>query len=151
MDPFSDEPGFFTGLFSMQDPVQNRRIMGIGRIDLVNKRIDFRPIGPARPLSFSVAADRKRGYALSSNIGEYEFWTFDLENPRVVSRTPFPGRPRMALRVSGNGNVLYIFQAGNTIDLYDAASLKLLRTITLDGDMTTSLFILRSGGAAAGR
>jgi DNA-binding beta-propeller fold protein YncE len=151
MDPFSDEPGFFTGLFSMQDPVQNRRIMGIGRIDLVKKHIDFHPIGPARPLSFTVAADRKRAYGLSQNIGEYEFWTFDLESRRVVSRTPFPGRPRMAMRVSGNGSILYIFQAGNTIDLYDAASLKLLRTITLDGDMTTQIYVLGSAGPAAGR
>ena len=36
LDPFSDQPGFFTGLFTMQDPVQNRRIMGIGRVNLVD-------------------------------------------------------------------------------------------------------------------
>ena len=54
-----------------------------------------------------------------------------------MSRTPFRGRPRMAMRVSSNGNIIYIYQAGNTIDLYDAATFKLLRTITLDGDMTS--------------
>ncbi len=47
LDPFSDEPGFYTGLLTMHDPVQNRRIMGIGRIDLVKKKIDFHPLGPA--------------------------------------------------------------------------------------------------------
>jgi WD40 repeat protein len=151
LDPFSDAPGFFTGLFNMQDPVQNRRVMGIGRIDLAKKTVDFHPIGPFRPVSFALAPDRKRAYGLSQNIGEYEFWTFDLESRRVLSRTPFRGRPRMALRVSSNGNILYIYQAGNTIDLYDAASLQHLRTITLDGDMTTRLILLSSTGAGRGR
>jgi len=141
LDPFSDEPGFYTGLLSMQDPVQNRRIMGIGRIDLLNKKIQFHPVGPARGLGFAVAPDRKRGYGLLQTIEEYEFWTFDLETYRVIARTPFRGRPRMSLRVSSNSNVIYIQRAGNTIDLYDAASLELLRTITLDGDMTGFILV----------
>lgn len=137
LDPFSDEPGFYTGLFTMQDPVQNRRIMGIGRIELAKKKIDFHPIGPARGLGFAVSPDRKRAYGLFRDIGEYELWSFDMENYRLLSRTPFRGRPRMAMRVNSAGTMIYIYQAGNTIDLYDAASFKLLRTITLDGDMTS--------------
>jgi hypothetical protein len=137
LDPFSDEPGFYTGLFTMQDPVQNRRIMGIGRVELAKKKIDFHPIGPARGLSFAVAHDRKRAYGLFRDIGEYELWSFDMENYRLLSRTPFRGRPRMAMRVNSAGTMIYIYQAGNTIDLYDTASFKLLRTITLDGDMTS--------------
>jgi hypothetical protein len=137
LDPFSDEPGFYTGLFTMQDPVQNRRIMGIGRVELAKKKIDFHPIGPARGLGFAVAPDRKRAYGLFRDIGEYEFWTFDLENFRLISRTPFRGRPRMAMRVNSASNLIYIYQAGNTIDLYDATTFKLVRTITLDGDMTS--------------
>ena len=151
LDPFSDEPGFFTGLFNMQDPIQNRRVMGVGRIDLAKKSVEFHPIGPFRAVSFALTPDRKRAYGLSQNIGEYEFWTFDLASRRVVSKTPFPGRPRMALRVSSNGTIIYIYQAGNTIDLYDAATLKLLRTITLDGDMTTPLVLLPPQTAAGGR
>jgi hypothetical protein len=38
--------------------------------------------------------------------------------------------------------VLYIHQAGNTIDLYEAGTFKYMRTITLDADMTTSLFVI---------
>ena len=137
LDPFSDEPGFYTGFFNMQDPLQNRRIMGIGRIELAKKKIEFHPIGPSRGLAFSVAPDHKRGYGLFSDIGESEFWTFDLESYRLITRTPFRGRPRMSMRVSSGGNILYIYQAGNTIDLYDTTTLKHLRTITLDGDMTS--------------
>lgn len=141
LDPFSEEPGFFTGLFTMRDPVQNRSIMGIGRVELAKKKIDFHPIGPARGVGFAVAPDRKRGYGLLRSIEEYEFWTFDLETYRVLSRTPFRGRPRMGIRVSSNGNIIYIHTAGNTIDLYEAATLKPLRTITLDGDMTGFLLL----------
>jgi DNA-binding beta-propeller fold protein YncE len=137
LDPFSDEPGFYTGLFTMQDPLQNRRIMGIGRVELAKKKIDFHPMGPARGLGFSVAPDRKRAYGLFRDIGEYEFWTFDMENYRLLSRTPFRGRPRMSMRVNSAGNMLYIYTAGNTIDLYDTSTFKLVRTITLDGDMTS--------------
>jgi hypothetical protein len=48
----------------------------------------------------------------------------------------------MALRTSSNGKVLYIYQAGNTIDLYDAGTYKYLRTITLDADTTTELIVV---------
>jgi DNA-binding beta-propeller fold protein YncE len=141
LDPMSDEPGFYTGLVTMQDPVQNRRIMGIGRIDLMGKKIQFHPIGPARGLGFALAPDRRRGYGLLQTIEDYELWTFDIENYRVIARTPFRGRPRMSIRVSSNGNYIYIHRAGNTIDLYDAATIKPVRTIELDGDMTGFILV----------
>jgi DNA-binding beta-propeller fold protein YncE len=137
MDPFSDDPGFYTGLLTMQDPINNRRIMGLGRVDLAAKKIDFRSIGPSRGMAFGFNRDKRRGYGLAfGGINENEFWTFDLETYRVVGRTQFTGRPRMGMRVSSNGNYIYIHTAGNTIDLYDTTSFKLQRTITLDGDMT---------------
>ena len=48
----------------------------------------------------------------------------------------------MSLKTSSNGKLLYIYQAGNTIDLYEAATYKYLRTITLDADMTTTLYVM---------
>ena len=150
-DDFNDDPGFFTGLFTMQDPVQHRRLMGIGRVNLVGKSVDFTPIGPAENVGFIMTPDRKRGYGLLQQIGRYEFWTFDLEQKKLLARTPFEGRPRMALRVSSNGKLLYVFQAGATIDVYDAASFKLLRTIEMTADQTTNLFILPRPAATASR
>ncbi len=150
-DPFSDDPGFYTGLLTMQDPVQNRRIMGLGRVELAAKKIDFHPIGPARGMAFGFNRATKRGFGLMfADINENEFWTFDLDTYRVTNRTPFRGRPRMGMRVSSNGNYLYIHTAGNTIDLYDTTSFKLARTITLDGDMT-SFTLLPPPRPAAGR
>ncbi len=142
-----EEPGFYTGIFTTQDPVQNRRIMGIARVNLAGKSVDFWPLGPARPVGFSLAPDRRRAYGLLQDIGHYEFWTFDLEKHKLGAKTEFEGRPRMALRTSSNGKLLYIYQAGNTIDLYEASTYKYLRTITLDADTTTELIVVPAAGA----
>jgi len=149
VDDFNEERGFFTGIFSMQDPVQKRRLMGVGRVNLAAKEIDFFTLGPAPQgrLSFALAPDRRKAYGLMQDIGHYEFWTFDLAGKKVESRMEFAGRPRMDISVSSNGRLLYVWNAGNTIDLYDAASYKYLRTITLSADTTTRMFIMpaRSG------
>jgi hypothetical protein len=146
---FYDAPGTFTGLFTMQDPVQKRRIMGIGKVDLTTRRIDFRPIGPAEQVSFAQSPDHKRAYGIKSDIGRYEFWTFDLEKATVVSRQEFKGRPRMVPRVSSNGRIVYVYNAGETIDLYEAATYKYLRTIHMGADQTTELFVVPGGPAAS--
>jgi hypothetical protein len=140
-DVFNDEPGFYTAIFSVSDPIQHRRTMGIGRVNLAAKSVDFFTLGPFQPLQFAMAPGRKVAYGLSEDIGRFEFWKFDLEHKKLVNRTEFKGRPRMGLKTSSNGKVLYIYVAGNTIDLYDAETYQYLRTITLDGDMTTDLFV----------
>lgn len=149
VDDFNEDPGFFTGLFTSQDPIQNRRIMNLGRVNLVAKTIDLTPVGPAEGISFAMSLDRKRAWGLlqgggsaTQPIGRYEFWAFDVTARKLISRTAFEGRPRMALRVSSNGRLLYIYQAGETIDVYDSTSYKKLRTIEMNADQTTSLFIL---------
>src|SRR6266487_980729 len=70
------------------------------------------------------------------------------EHRRFAGRTEFKGRKRMGLKTSSNGKILYIYVAGNTIDLYDAATYQYLRTITIDGDQTTELFVLPASPAA---
>jgi len=143
MDDSNDEPGSFTGLFAMEDAVQKRKLLGIGRVELGQKKIDFFPIGPSPDrgdVSFAVAPDRKRGYIMIEEIGQHELWTVDLARRRLESRVEFKGRPRLALRTSSNGKLIYLYEAGNTIDLYDAAGFKYLRTITLDEDMMYGTF-----------
>jgi hypothetical protein len=143
MDDINDEPGYFTGLFSMEDPVQKRKLLGIGRVELRLKKLDFFPLGPAPDrgdVSFALAPDRKRGYIMIEEIGQHELWTVDIAGRRLESRVEFKGRPRLALRSSSNGKLIYLYEAGNTIDLYDAAGFKYLRTITLDEDMMYGTF-----------
>jgi hypothetical protein len=141
-DDFYEEPGFFTGIFTIQDPVQNRRIMGVGRVNLPKKSVDFYPLGPATSMQFTLAPGRKWGYGIHEEIGRYEFWSFDLEHRKLDRRMEFQGRPRMALKPSSNGKLIYIYQAGSTIDVYDAATFKFVRTIPLDMDMSTQLYVL---------
>jgi hypothetical protein len=144
MDETNDEPGYFTALFAMEDPVdKRRRLLVVGRVSLGEKSLDFFPIGPApdrADVSFALAPDRKHGYILLQEIRHHELWTIDMTGKRLESQVQFEGRPRMALRSSSNGKVLYIYQAGNTIDLYDAAGFKYLRRITLDADMMYGTF-----------
>jgi hypothetical protein len=140
-DSFNDEPGFYTNIFTVADPVQHRRMMGIAHVNLAAKSVDFYTLGPANRVSFAMAPGRKVAYGLFEEIGRYEFWRFDLEHRKLAGRVEFKGRPRMGLKTSSNGKVLYIYVAGNTIDLYDAETYQYLRTITLDGDQTSELFV----------
>ena len=57
----------------MQDPVQNRRIMGVARVNLAAKNVDFYALGPASPVGFALAPGRKRAYGLFQQVGKYEF------------------------------------------------------------------------------
>lgn len=140
-ESFYEEPGYYTGLFRITDPVQNRRIMGVARVNLGAKSVDFYALGPDEPVSFTLAPDRKKAYGLKQRVGTYEFWVFDLENRRVASRSSFNGRPRMRLLTSTNGRLLYILGAGSTIDIYEAETLRLVRTVTLDADMMNVILV----------
>jgi hypothetical protein len=142
LDTVNDQPGFLTTTLTIEDPVQHRRMIGVARIDLNKKDLDFYTLGPAGGVTIVLAPDRKRAYGLESAVGRYEFWTIDLDQRKITSRAEFAGRPRMAMKTSSNGKVLYIYQAGNTIDLYEAATYKYLRTIELDGDVTTGFYVV---------
>jgi hypothetical protein len=142
LDTVNDQPGFLTTTLTIEDPVQHRRMIGVARIDLNKKDLDFYTLGPAGGVTIVLAPDHKRAYGLESAVGRYEFWTIDLEQRKITSRAEFAGRPRMAMKTSSNGKLLYIYQAGNTIDLYEAATYKYLRTIELDGDVTTGFYVV---------
>jgi hypothetical protein len=142
LDTVNDEPGYLTTTMTVEDPVQRRRMLGVARINLSKKDLEFYTLGPAGGVNFALAPDRKRAYGLESEVGRYQFWTFDLAQRRVVSRAEFAGRPRMSLKTSSNGQLLYIYNAGETIDIYDGASYKYLRTITLPGDVTTQFYVV---------
>ena len=142
-----DEDGVATSLMRMTDPAQNRRMMGIARVRLSEKEIDFYTLGTAEPIrGFTLAPGGEKAYGLFSEIGRYEFWEFDLVNHRVAQRVPFTGRPRMGLQVSADGEKLYIHVAGNSIDIYDSSTFEYLRSVVFDEDMTRVAVIPQGGG-----
>ncbi len=136
-----EEPGFFTGLFRSTDPINNRTLMGVARVDLLKKAVDFYSLGPSDGVGFTLAPGRRRAYGLKQQVGNYQFWMYDLENRRVAQRVEFDGRPRMGLDVSTNGRLLYVHTAGPTIDLYDAETLRFIRQVEYRADMTDVLVV----------
>lgn len=132
-----DDPGVATSLYRMRDPVHNRNLIGIAKVRLSEKEVDFFTVGPAEPIrGFALAPNGEKAWALYSTIEAYEFWEFDLVEERLARRVPFAGRPRMGLEVSADGTKLYVHVAGNTIDVYDVETFSLLRTVEFDEDMT---------------
>src|SRR5207237_377102 len=87
-----EEPGFYTGIFRITDPVNRRQLMGVARMDLANRQVDFYTLGPAYATSFRLAPGRKKAYGIHNEVGNYQFWTFDLEGRRVESKVEFKGR-----------------------------------------------------------
>jgi len=138
-----EEPGFYTGLFRTTDPVNRRTQMGVARMDLANRQLDFYSLGPSIGVSFRLSPDRKKAYGIHSEVGNYQFWTFDLDSRRVVGKTEFAGRPRMGLIVSSNGSQLYITTAGSTIDRYATSGFRHLGQINLGADMTNVILVPR--------
>jgi hypothetical protein len=143
-----DEPGVATGLLRMTDPFQNRGMLGIARVRLEDQDVDFFTLGTSEPVgNLALAPGGDRAFALYSQIGRYEFWEFDIPGQRLVRREAFAGRPRMGLQVSADGEKLYVHVAGNTIDVYDAGTFELLRTVEFDEDMTLGNVIVIPGPA----
>jgi len=149
LDTTNDAPGILTTTLTLEDPVQHRRMLGVARINLAKKDYEFYTLGPATGVSFALAPDGRHGYGLESSIDRYQFWRFDLAARRVLSRAEFEGRPRMSLKTSSNGQLLYIYNAGDTIDIYDGGSYKYLRTITLPGDVTTQFYVVPGAAPSA--
>ncbi|MEC7769042.1 MAG: hypothetical protein VX471_07160 [Acidobacteriota bacterium] len=142
-DLINEEPGLYTGLFTVQSPVRDGRQMGVARVNLTEKKIDyFYTLGPAIGVSFNLTPDRTMAYGLAKEYGQTEFWSFDLENRRLGPRQRFHGRPRLLLKPSSNGQLLYLYYAGETIDVYEAGTYRYLRTLELEADQRTNLFVI---------
>ncbi len=132
-----DAPGFYTGVFRQTDPINRRTTMGVATVNLAERTVDWYILGPSSPTGFVMSPDRTRAYGLRQEVGNWELWTFDLENRTILSKIPFDGRPRMRLNVSSNGRLLYISGAGHTIDIHDARTFRRLRTVELGADFTS--------------
>ena len=137
-----DEQGAVVSVFEADDPVVHRKLFGIARFDLDSGAFKFSEIGPAPAgmIGLEVAPDRKTGYSVVLN-GEHgnrrcEFWSFNLEKNERTMASEFPCRPRFYFGISSDGKELYLYGAGFEIEVWDAATLKLKRTMDLHEDVT---------------
>ena len=84
--------GIYTGLFTVRSPRRDGRQMGVARVDLNEKEVDyFYMLGPAARVGFSMTADGTKAYGFvkEAPIGHYELCAFDLENRRLGPRQIF--------------------------------------------------------------
>jgi DNA-binding beta-propeller fold protein YncE len=136
-----DEPNALTFVYNSTDLMTNRGMMGIARFNLSDRSLDFYETGPNVGGSFAVAPDNKRAYIVRNQIGMSEFFVFDLDGKRLVKRLEYEGRPRTSIKVSSDGRKVYLHNAGNTIDYFDAQTLQFQKRVDLPGDFTTDLFV----------
>ncbi len=144
IDP-NDDGDALTGIFNSADPVVHREIFGIATFHLNEKKFDFTPIGPALPgvSDIRYTPDHKKGFAVGieglHGNRRCEFFGIDVASSKLERRQEFACRPRFSFATSSSGNELFIYAAGFELEVYDAATMKLTKTLNLDADITTSM------------
>jgi tricorn protease-like protein len=153
IDPH-DSPDSVTALFQTEDPYVHRRIFGIGTFDLNTRKFTFDPIGTIVPgknedgqmSNVRLSEDRKTGYAVAyfGTLGDKtcQFWSFDITRKKLSAREDFTCNSRFYFSSNYDGKDLLIFGAGFEIYVYDAATLKLKKTVNLGYDVTMSGMIV---------
>jgi hypothetical protein len=134
-----------TSVFTSVDEVVHKGTLGLATIDLPTHKVEYHPIGPLLPMmGFLLSPDRKRGYSVMPIMGTganraTEWWVWDIPTHKVIKKQEFDSRPTFKFAVGGDGTKLYLYGAGSTLEIWDAATLKSLKLIYLNKDTTTNL------------
>lgn len=145
-DPY-DAPNIVTSVFTSTDPVVHKGTLGLAKFDLLSRKVDYRPIGPLLPMmGFQVSPDRTKGFSVMiQNAGgnrRVEWWVWDLNSHKVIKKSEFEGRPTFRFGVSSDGKKLYLYGAGSTLEIFDAATLQSRKLIYINKDTTTNLITI---------
>ncbi len=147
-DDSMDSPDTVTSVFTTVDPIVHKGTLGMATIDLNTRKMEYFPIGPLLPMTnFQLSPDHKRGYSVMPKIGIganrlTEWWVWDVENHKVINKKEFDTRPTFRFSVGGDGKRLYMYGAGSTLEIFDAATLQSKKVIYLNKDTTTNLVTL---------
>jgi len=126
------EPGMFYAIYRTVDPIQQKKLFGLAELDLYGSKISMFELGPElRVGQFALSPDKKRGYA-----GLNDMVVIDMESRKVlVKKEGFErGRTNNSMIVSHDGTKLYISGVGDTVYIYDAATLEPIKTVYAGGD-----------------
>jgi hypothetical protein len=146
-DPY-DKPGMVTAIFNATDPIVHQPVFGLAQINLAQRSFEFTPVGPAINFmtGLKLTPDRKTGYLVAYRdlLGNRhtEFWVFDMTNRKLVKTVEFPGPTQIRFTLSGNGKDIYIYGGAPLMDIYDAATLKLKKTLDLNADMSSFMLVV---------
>ena|SRR5215469_10532330 len=143
-----DAPDMVNSVFTSVDPVVHKGTLGLASINLSTRKLEYFPIGPLLPMmGFLVSPDRTRGYSVMPVVGTggnrlTEWWVWDIPNHKVIMKKEFESRPTFRFSVGGDGKHLYLYGAGSTLEIWDAATLESKKLIFLNKDTTTNLITL---------
>jgi hypothetical protein len=145
-----DAPDTVTSVFTAVDNIVHKGTLGLAKIDLQTRKVDYFPIGPLLPMTgFQVSPDRKLGYSVMAKIATggnraTEWWVWDIAGHNVVKKKEFDSRPTFRFSVGGDGKNLYLYGAGSTLEIWDAATLESKKLLYLNKDTTTNLITMAS-------
>ena len=134
------ETGIFYGAYTTTDPVLEKGMSGILRLDLKAKSFESFELGPALAISvFALSPDGKRGFG-----GLGDMVVIDMETKRIIERKEAfeRGRQNNTIIVSADGVEIYVTGVGDAMKVYDARTLELLRVIDVGGDLMSPPFPL---------
>ncbi|MBV8729543.1 MAG: hypothetical protein JO336_07020 [Acidobacteriia bacterium] len=143
-----DSPDMVNSVFTAVDPVVHKGTLGLATVQLSTRKIEYFPIGPLLPMmGFLVSPDRQRGYSVMPVVATggnrlTEWWVWDIPNHKVIKKKEFESRPTFRFAVGGDGKRLYLYGAGSTLEIFDAATLESKKLIFLNKDTTTNLITL---------
>ena len=145
-DP-NEPPGEVTTVFTSVDPIVHKETLGLGTINLATRKVDYQPIGPAFPMTgFLLTPDRKLGYSMMVNRTganrEMEWWVWDIPSHSVIKKVAVGARINGRPSISSDGKKLYISGGGPTIEIFDAATLRSEKLVSIDKDPTTNLIVM---------
>jgi DNA-binding beta-propeller fold protein YncE len=117
--------GFFTANYYTPE------IMGLLTVDEKTGEIGDIPIQGDPVLAYSVITtpDRKTAYAVMDDLT-----VIDLENKKYGPVVPLKEGTSYAVNVSSDGKKIYVGPAGASVTIFDAATLKPLKTLQLASD-----------------
>jgi hypothetical protein len=157
VDP-NEDGNILTGIFNTQDPEVHRKVFGIATFRLNERKFDFTPVAPAVEgvSNIRFTPDHKKAYAVAitgtHGDRQCEFSGINVADTKLVQRQEFACRPRFSFATSSTGDALFIYSAGFELEVYDAASMKLQKTISMDADITTPMVtVIPKTGATASR
>ena len=118
-------------------------------------KAEFKPIGPATDGISNVRfmPDHEKAYlvTIEGTHGDRhcEFWGINVADSKIAKREEFACRTRFSFTTSTAGDKLYICSAGFELEVYDAATVQLEKTLSLDADVTTPVVAVASAPIAS--
>ncbi|HTR37009.1 MAG TPA: hypothetical protein VMH80_13980 [Bryobacteraceae bacterium] len=124
-----ERSGIFSIPYYTKDPITNKDLMGLVDLDVNSGKVETVELGDPIPLySAVVSPDRKRAYAVMNQLV-----AVDLEHKRILKTVDLE-RTRYVANISRDGKRVFVSGAAPYIHVYDADTLKLIKTVDLPGD-----------------